>query len=82
MSQIEKLLSKFLERPEVVRYADIERILTHLGFENIHTKGSHVKWKHRKLQHDLIIPLHNAECKAFYKKQVLRQIDTLIKRKT
>lgn len=49
---------------------DIEKILLHLNFEKVSTKGSHVKWKHPRLRNDIIIPVHNNDCKVFYKKQV------------
>ena len=78
MSQIEKLLQKFEHSPQNVRYTDIEKILIHVGFVHIHTKGSHVKWKHNKLRNDVIIPIHNNECKKFYKQQILTQIRGLI----
>jgi predicted RNA binding protein YcfA (HicA-like mRNA interferase family) len=53
-------------------------VLEHYGFSEISTKGSHVKFKHPKLDHDLVIPVHNNECKDFYKKQaksLIEQID-------
>lgn len=78
MSQIEKLLQKFNRAPQTVRYADIERILRHVGFEHIHTRGSHAKWKHRALLHDIIVLVHNNECKKFYKQQIYTQIRPLI----
>ena len=80
MSQIEKLLARFMKTPQTVRYADIERILHSLGFEKVPAKGSHVKWKHHQLRHDVIIPIHSGECKTFYKQQVLEQIHALIKK--
>lgn len=80
MSQIEKLLKKFDSSPQHVRYADIEKILVYVGFENVHTKGSHVKWKHTQLRQDIIVPVHNNECKKFYKQQIRTQIHTLIKK--
>ncbi len=79
MSQIEKLFEKFIRTPQNVRYTDIEKILLHLGFEKIGAKGSHVKWKHKKVQNDIVIPVHNNDCKIFYKKQVLEQVRNLIK---
>jgi predicted RNA binding protein YcfA (HicA-like mRNA interferase family) len=79
MSQIEKLLKKFAQTPQNTRYADIEKILSHLGFKEIKAKGSHVKWKHPKLRNDVIIQVHNNECKKFYKEQVSRNIRPLIK---
>jgi predicted RNA binding protein YcfA (HicA-like mRNA interferase family) len=80
MSQIEKVLKKFAQAPQNARYADIEKILHHLGFEEIQAKGSHVKWKHQKMRHDIIIPVHNGECKNFYKKQIATSIRSLMKK--
>jgi predicted RNA binding protein YcfA (HicA-like mRNA interferase family) len=79
MSQIEKLLKKFIDNPSKVRYVNIEKVLLFLDFEKIPTKGSHVKWKHHTLHHDIIIPVHNNECKNFYKEQVYKQTRELIK---
>lgn len=80
MSQIEKLLKRFAEAPQNARYADIEKILLHLGFEKIPAKGSHVKWKHSKMRYDIVIPVHNGECKDFYKKQISTDIQILTKK--
>ena len=78
MSRIEKLLKRFQSHPESVRYGDIESILLHIGCEKISIKGSHVKFKHTSLRLDMVIPVHNGECKSFYKKQVLKQIIKLL----
>jgi predicted RNA binding protein YcfA (HicA-like mRNA interferase family) len=78
MSRIEKLLQRFQKKPDSVRYADIETILLHVGCEKVSVRGSHVKFKHRTLRYDIIIPVHNNECKQFYKKQVLKQITHLL----
>jgi len=78
MSRIETLLSKFQTKPESVRYADLELILLHVGCEKINAKGSHVKFKNHKLRFDIVIPVHNGECKPFYKKQALKQIIKLL----
>ena len=79
MSQIEKLLVRFWNDPERVRYRDIEKILQHFGFEKINAKGSHVKLKHSDHVSDIVIPVHNYECKPFYKKQVRSQISNFKK---
>lgn len=78
MSRIEKLLNKFQSKPESVRYTDIESILQYVGCEKFGIKGSHVKFKHRKLFTDIVIPVHKGECKPFYKEQVLKQITKLL----
>jgi predicted RNA binding protein YcfA (HicA-like mRNA interferase family) len=80
MSQIEKLLEKFLSNPESVKYKELDRILIHLGFMFISTKGSHKKYKHQNFPYDLIIPVHNNECKNFYKKETYKKIKDLIKK--
>ncbi len=77
MSQIEKLLKRFRMSPESVKYRDIERILFYLDFEKIPAKGSHTKFKHQNRKTDIIVPVHNNECKAFYKKQIRAYIDEL-----
>jgi predicted RNA binding protein YcfA (HicA-like mRNA interferase family) len=69
-----------MKAPQHLHYADIERVLRSLGFEKIPAKGSHVKWKHSQLRNDVIIPVHNGECKTFYKEHVRSQIRILIKK--
>jgi len=78
MSQIEKLYKKFLTQPETLKYHELEKVLVYLNFERIEAKGSHVKFKHRKLTFDIVIPLHKNDCKNFYKKQARNQITSLI----
>lgn len=82
MGQIEKLLKKFFQAPQTVSYVDIEKILIHFGFSKIQAKGSHVKWKHKDLPSDIIVPVHSNECKRFYKQQILKQIHNLKQQKT
>ena len=79
MSRVENILKKFTQNPESIRYRDIEKILLYLGCIKIGAKGSHVKFKHSALRHDIIIPVHNNDCKPFYKRQVLKQIINLIR---
>ena len=78
MSKIEKLLIKFLRNPISVRYLDLERILLYLGFIKIEAKGSHIKFKHHFLEKDLIIPVHNGDCKNFYKEYAAKIIKQFI----
>jgi len=69
MTKIDKIIEQLLNRPTSLRYAEIEKALLYLGFEKIEAKGSHKKFKHSLLKYDLIIPIHNNDCKDFYKKQ-------------
>ncbi len=74
MSQKEKLVQKFLQRPKSIKYRDLVIILKYYGFVQIPAKGSHIKYSHDKLRYDLIIPVHNNECKDFYKEQAKEYI--------
>lgn len=67
MTQREKFLVKFLKNPGSLSFSKIEILLINQGFEKIEAKGSHKKFKHRSLERDLIIPVHNADYKRFYK---------------
>ena len=74
MTKIEKLTEKFVANPSSFRYKQIEKILLSIGFTKIPTKGSHTKWKHHQLKYDLIIPIHNNDCKDFYKNLIAKNI--------
>jgi len=74
MSKIEKKVEKFFKNPTSIKYTDLDGVLIYFGFEKINAEGSHVKFKHSQLQHDLVIPVHNNECKDFYKKEAKKQI--------
>ena len=80
MSQIEKLLEKFLSNPEVLKYKELDKVLIYLGFVLVPAKGSHKKYKHQNFSSDIIIPVHNNECKNFYKKETHKKIKDLIKK--
>lgn len=77
MTQKEKLIEKFLKNPENLNFPKIEKILIDLNFEKINAKGSHVKFKHHKLNRDIVIPVHNNECKNFYKKELSKHINKI-----
>ena len=67
MSKKEKLLLKFYSAPNSVSYSELERILLWVGCYKVQAKWSHVKFKHNKLENDIILPVHNNDCKDFYK---------------
>jgi predicted RNA binding protein YcfA (HicA-like mRNA interferase family) len=79
MTYVEKRIKKFLRDPKKCNYADMVAVLGHFGFTKIQAKGSHVKFKHSRLKSDLIVPVHNNECKDFYKVEARRRIRELIK---
>lgn len=80
MASIDKLKKKFKSSPISLKYSEIEKILIYFDFEKISTKGSHIKFKHPKLENDLIIPIHNNDCKDFYKKQANKFIHKINKK--
>ncbi len=67
MSQKDKLLRRFLQRPASLRYSEVVHLLLYLGFEYVSTKGSHHKFKHANLEKELIIPVHQNDCHRHYK---------------
>ncbi len=75
MTQKEKLVSKFLQNPTSLRYIQIVTVLEDHGFFQVQAKGSHVKFKHPKLDYDLTIPIHNKDCKDFYKQQAKKFLE-------
>ncbi len=78
MTQKGKLVDKFLQNPASIRYVQLVTLLKHYGFAQVQAKGSHVKFKHPKLANDLVIPVHNNECKDFYKQQARKCIEKVI----
>ena len=81
MTKIEKLVEKFFNNPTTCKYSKIRELLLHYGFEDVKAKGSHVKYKHVDLARDLIIPVHNNECKDFYKKMVQGELKSILNKK-
>lgn len=77
MTRKGKKAEQFLKDPTSVRYLELVEILEDKGFIRINAKGSHVKFKHPQLADDLVIPVHNSECKDFYKKLALKRIESL-----
>ena len=62
MTQKNKAIKQFLANPNNFKYSQIEIILINLGFSKTQAKGSHVKFKHTLIPHDLIIPVHSNDC--------------------
>ena len=72
MTRHKKLQQRLIENPESVSFQEIKTTLIRLGFEHIHTRGSHQKFRHLDLGTDITIPVHNGECKISYKKEVVK----------
>ena len=67
MTKTDKLLIKFKQNPENVKFREIEKILLTVGYKKVEAKGSHKKYKRTGESKDIIIPVHNGDCKNFYK---------------
>ncbi len=74
MTQRDKLIQKLCNNPVSLKYAEIEKILIWFGCIKISAKGSHIKFKHPSARFDLIIPVHQNDCKDFYKRNALKYI--------
>jgi predicted RNA binding protein YcfA (HicA-like mRNA interferase family) len=74
MTQKQKLIEACIANPSSVKFKQLVIILEHFGFNMIQAKCSHVKFKHHQLSSDLIIPVHNGDCKDFYKREAYKLI--------
>ncbi|MDQ7009359.1 MAG: type II toxin-antitoxin system HicA family toxin [Candidatus Gracilibacteria bacterium] len=74
MTKKQKIIEKFKNNPGSLKFSEIQTILMNLGFEKIEAKGSHTKFKNKNINinNDIIIPVHNNDCKDFYKKQTYK----------
>jgi predicted RNA binding protein YcfA (HicA-like mRNA interferase family) len=77
MTQRDKLFNKFLQNPESVSYKEMQKILGWYEFEKIVAKGSHIKFKHPHFPTDLIVAVHNNDCKGYMKKEAAKRIKKL-----
>lgn len=68
MTQKQKLIDSFLLNPCSLRFPQLVKVLEHYGCVRVQAKGSHVKFKHKSMVRDLIIPVHKGTCEDFYKK--------------
>lgn len=74
MTRNDKLKKKFFQNPKSLKYLEIEKLLIISGFEKISIKGSHIKFKHYKMNRDIVVPVHNRECDKFYKEMILKEM--------
>lgn len=79
MTKKAKLSIKFSRNPAALTYLQIEKLLLNVGCEKVQAKGSHVKFKYPGHKPDLIIPVHNNDCKPFYKTIAYQFIKDLLK---
>lgn len=80
MTKKEKGLEKFLNNPNSLWFSQIERIILSFGYVRIEAKWSHIKYKHTDIEGDLVIPVHNWDCKEYYKIKAKKNILLLLKK--
>ncbi len=68
MTKLEKLIKKFIEQSETINVRDIEKIALYNGYEKVRQTWSHSIYK-KAQSPDIILPIHNNDCKPIYKKQ-------------
>lgn len=72
MASINKLIEKMKNRPNGIRFQEIEKVLEHFGYIRVRVKGSHHHFRNQ--DGDVItIPQHDP-VKAVYVKDVLKRI--------
>jgi len=74
MSRKERLLKKFLQHPQSLKYREIESILLNLGFSKRMGKGSHCIFFFPDFSIIVTIPIHNDDCLPVYKKELAKII--------
>jgi predicted RNA binding protein YcfA (HicA-like mRNA interferase family) len=79
MTQKQKLVETFRTNTSSLKFKQLIIVLEHFGFIMIQAKGSHVKFKHPKLSADLVIPIHNGDCKDFYKREAFKRVSEIEK---
>jgi len=74
MTRRKKVLLKFLRNPQSLKYNEIQSLLLRAGFCEATYKGSHKKFVHPVTKKQIIIPVHNNECKIIYKNKAAKII--------
>ena len=70
-----KLLERIRKDRNNVRFSDLERLLTDLGFQLDRVNGSHCTYIHAYASNITIQPDQNNQAKNYQLKQVLTMID-------
>ncbi len=69
MTSYEKLLLKFIENPQTLKFKDIEKIILKNWYEKTEWKWSHTVYK-KDWELPIIVAIHNNDCKNPYKKSI------------
>lgn len=71
MRKEEKLILKFKTSPQSISLVDLLKLMKWIGIEVVQGKGSHIVCK---IENEIliVIPIHQKDCKPFYKKKSLQ----------
>lgn len=72
MAGVEKLVQKMKNRPNGIRFAELEKVLNHYGYILVRSKGSHHHF--RNDQGDVFTVSKKQPIKAVYVKEALKRI--------
>lgn len=78
MTKLDKLFDKILQSPKEMRYEELERVLTNLGYILRPGKGSHMVFHHKKY-HEITVP-HRSPVKRVYIEQVKEVLKSCLSR--
>lgn len=74
MSDIEKIVLKMRNKPNDIRFCELEKVLNHIGFYATRQKGSHKRFKNVQTQESLTIPVQDP-MKSVYIKKTLKMME-------
>lgn len=72
MSKNEKLLNKLRSNPKTLKWTELEKIMSYLGFVKLEGNGSRVKFFNKDC--DVLINLHKPHPQPELKKYMINQI--------
>lgn len=78
MTRIDKLLNRFLENPQSLKFKKIRKILQNFGYKRVSVDGSHHKFVNLSTNIKFTIPVHNNDCRKVYKIDVAKLIRNIL----
>lgn len=72
MGKQEKRIEQLLKNPNALTYDEIESLFRNENFEIQRWKWSHKHIYHKKSKEFAVVPIHNWDCKPYYKDQLKR----------
>lgn len=79
MTRLEKLLNKFLENPQSLKFKKIEKLMLNFGFQKTRINGSHHQFDQPYTKQSISIPIHNDDCGKIYKFRIAKLLNYISK---